>query len=337
MSNAPTGHTFIRVVDLPYLSHVPNDGRGIVVSPYYDAEGRQFYAYSLQPDNMILILKPIDYIEGTYLAKNPANERLDSYLPFSEMLIQHFSFPDVMHALRNVEKDLINGLASLHKYFVLLDYADDADRLMLSIELEYAFGNHRAFYDCLHRIIALVHRRYKPQASKLPDSFAKIAEKTEQDLTVKYQIPKPLIDFYQARKDTFMRARKVRDNIFHHGHSPELIFKLPDGFAVRVDDRLIRPLGDLNLWPEALLKPNGLGSLLAILECLTRDMFETTEHLGRAFVDCFEEPPQAMVAGHKAYLRSRVAKHLLSLDEYRARHWFDPRSVLDTTSNDLDH
>jgi len=286
------------------------------------------------------VIPLIDYFEATYLAKRPARD-IDSRLPFSETVIQHFSFKEVVSALADAEQDLINGLASLHKYFVILEYAGANNDLsyspMMKTEIEYAFANHRAFYDCLHQIVCVVHKRYQPKSSPLSDSFAKVVEsKTKDDLAKKFLFPQPLIDFYTARKDVFLKMRYIRDNIFHHGHSPDLIFRFPDGLAIRVDDKLVTSLGDINLWPDNLLKPNGLGSVLVILEFLVRDMFDAMEQLGNAFINCFQDPPQAVAMGYQVFLRSSVSKHLISLDEYKQKHWIDPKAALEvarTTEN----
>jgi hypothetical protein len=332
VTETPKSHMFVKAHELPYLSRVPDDGRSIVINPYYDTDARCFYVYSPQPGGAIFVFQPIDYIEGTYIAKGAANSLLDRRLPFSETITQHFSFRDVFYALTDAEQDLINGLCSLHKYFVLLDYANEnndlSDRLMMSTEVEYAFGNHRAFYDCLHRIICIVHKHYQPKSSEPPDSFAKIETKIDQDLATKYLFPKPLVDFYKARRDTFLKLRDIRDNIFHHGHSPDIIYKFRDGFAIGIDDRLAQRLGALNLWPDRLLKPNRLGSVLAIFEFLVRDMFDAMNDLGSTFISCFQDPPPPIATGYQVFLRSSVSKHLASLDEYRQEHWFDPKAVL---------
>ncbi len=333
MTETRDGLTFIEARELPYLSPVPDDGRSIPITPYYDADAKRFYAYSLRPDRTILVLRPIGCIEGTYLAKAPANEQVDCRLPFLQTMIQHFSFGDVFRAVTDAAQDLINGLGSIHKYFVLLSYANDSrdfsGPLMIGTEVEYAFGNHRAFYDCLHKIIRILRKRYRPSCPELPESFASIESRSAQELE-KYGLPTALVDFYRARKNIFFRLRQIRDSIFHHGYSPDQIYVLRGGFGVLIDEGLGRRLGDLNLWPDGLLKPNRLGSLLAIFEFLVRDMFDAMNHLGSALLGCFQDPPLAIASGYQLFLRSSVSRHLGCLDKYRQEQWFDPEAVLGT-------
>jgi hypothetical protein len=321
----------IPVRDLPYLSCEPKDGRSIVVAPYYDADSQQFYGSHPMPDGRIAVL-PIGLVEGHYVAKCCANPESDRDLPFSTVVVQHFSYMDIWVVLRDVQNDLTNGLASLHKYFVILLYAnehdDDSYGPMVMAELEYAFMNHRAFYDRLHEIIRRIHDRYWGKGSNLPDSFARTANKSEQDLLKTHCLPPPLVDFYKGREGVFLKLKCVRDNIAHRGHSPDYAFLFPDGIAVSVDDRLAQELGDLGLWPEPLLKPNRLGSALAILAFVAGDMFDVMGDLGSRLLACFPDPPKPIARGYDVFLRSTVSKHLVSLDEYKRKHWFDPREVL---------
>jgi hypothetical protein len=323
---------FIQATELPYISHIPTDGRKIPLLGYYDSDAVQFYAYSSLPDGRILVLPAVELQEGTYIAKAAAKPELDYHLFFSEKIIQHFSFNDIAFTLNAIERDLLNGLASIHEYFVLLNYSnqykDHADYLMVRTSVEYAFGNHRAFYDLLHEVICKIHRKYQKRVPSMKDSFEYFATKSVADLREKFLFPEPIINFYKSRVEIFLKLRQIRNNIYHHGHSPDMSFKFPDGFAFRVDDRFATELGDLNLWPDELLKPNRLGSVLAILEYLERDMLDAALNLGNSLLLCFTMPPQPIAPDYKIFLRSVVSKHLVSLDKYRQTHWFDPQKIL---------
>lgn len=336
MLETPKQFPFIKAHELPYVSLVPEDGRSIVVSPYYDSETNSFYAYSLQPNGAILVLKAVDYVHGTYIAKAPANQELDCRMPFSETLIQHFSFKDILSAYHDAENDLINGLGSLHKYFVLLNYANEnhdiSDSFLVGTEIEYAFGNHRSFYDCLNKMICILHKKYIPSAPTLPDSFRKIAAKSEHHLETTYRFPRPIVEYYKTREDIFLKLRSIRDNIFHHGHSPDRLFKFEDGFAIAIDDHFAQQLGTLNLWSEGVLKPNRLGSVLPIFAFLVKDMFDAMNHLGATFLNCFQNPPPPIAEGHQVFFRSSISRHLISLDKYQKEQWFNPKMILDSIS-----
>lgn len=335
--SVPKRLVYIKPSELPYLTHVPIDGRSVVISAYYDLDARQFYAYSAQPENQIVVLPIVDLVDGAYIAKASADGTRDILLPFSEAIVQYFSFGDAYLALEDAEEDLLNSLASLHKYFVLLDYANSEKQFMYATlvrtEIEYAFGNHRAFYDCLHKIVWVLHKHYRPESPSLPDSFAKMVEhKTEEDLIRKFLFPPPLARFYTGRRDTFLKLRDMRDNIFHHGHTPGSIYHLPEGFAVGIDDQFSRSLGSFNLWPDHLLRSHRLGSILALLEFLSRDISYAMQELGEALLSCFPVPPQPLAANHHVYLRTSLSRHLSLLRRYRDEHWFNPKMILETVS-----
>jgi len=329
--------SIIKPEELAYLSHAPTDGRSIPLAPYYDADAEQFYGWHPMPDRRISVY-PIGLVEGHYLAKRPADPESDRQLPLSTVLLQHFSHRDVWQAVPSVQQDLINALAALHKYFVMLLYANEHEDAsygpMIRTELEYGFVNHRAFYDRLHGIVRRIHEMYGAKGSNLPDSFAKTAKKSEQDLQNKYLLPGPLVGFYKGREVVFLKLRRLRDSIVHHGHSLDgCAFLFADGIAVPLDNGLAEELGDLALWPEALLKPNRLGSALAILAFFASDMLDVMDHLGSSLLSCFPDPPKPIARGYGVFLRSTVSRHLVSLGEYQRIHWFDPTKVLGIPSS----
>jgi len=333
----------INISDLPYLSHYPQDDRAIVLLPYYDDIAKQFYHFLPVQDrqNELWMLPANKLIEGIYFSGTPVNEQ-DSRLPFLETILQHFSFKKVISEANKIQADLINGLASLHKYFVLLEYAgthkDNSCASMVKTELEYAFANHRAFYDCLIRIIDVIHRRFNPTAPELPSSFHKVVRKSKSDLAEKYSLPQSLIDFFKGREKIFFTIKSVRDKILHHGQSTvQTIFEFPgEGFAISVDDQFAKKLGNVQpLWPSSLMKANRLGSVLAILVFFVKDMFSAMQEVKVAIINCISLLPLRPIASRcELFLRSPLSKHLVLLNEYQNKHWFDPKAVLETHRRD---
>lgn len=325
---------FIHPTELPYLGFLPNDGRRIPLLGFYDNDRGQFCAYSLQPGNRVLVLPDTLLREGTYISKEAAQPEVDYRLLMTEELIQHFSYEEILKVYRAIEEDIINGLTTLHQYFVLLYFSnannDLSDHLMIKILVEYAFGNHRAFYDLLNDLICVIHKMFEKRAPNLSNknSFEKFTTMEASDLEGKYFFPQPIVEFYKNREDKFLKLRYVRNNIYHHGHSPDHSFKFDDGFAFRVDDRFAAKLGDLQIWPENLLKPNRLGSVLAILECLVSDMLNAADQLAVTLPICFQTEIQQIAPGYQIFLRSSVGKHIKCLEEYRQKHWFDPAKIL---------
>jgi len=326
----PVGITSISAKELPYLSHIPRDGRSTWICDYYNSKEQQFYTYKPNKDGQLLVIKPADLIEGRYLAESVARES-DYPLFFNTFVMNHLSFPDLIRSMNDIKNDLLNSLTCIHKYFVVLDYAnlhnDFSYYLMIGTEIEYAFANHRAFYDRLHKCICvcLQKRRVKVQ---LPDSFARMLE-TRKNIATAYRLPKPLVEFYQGQRESFLTLRKIRDNILHGGFSPDMVFKFEDGFAIGVEYALANQLSSLKLWPSHLLKPHGLGSILAIFEYLVSDMLNAMDRLRQAFISCFQSLPEPMIRGHVVFLRSAISGHFKLLENYRVTHWFRPKIIFD--------
>ncbi len=318
--------------ELPYLTRPPDGGRCIIAMAYYDDVEEQFECYAGQPGGKFLPLRPRTMIWGRYVAKSPADSARDVHLPFSETAFQHFSLPNMWSLVDQLDHDLENALSSLHKYFVILRHAQATDDgtagSLISTEVEYAIGNHRSFYDVIQRVVMAINSTYHAHPCRLKDSFAKLAQKETEYLCSRLQLPAPIARFYKSRAALFLLLRDIRDDIFHHGHSPGTVFVFEDGLAVRVADRFNRRLKGLELWPEHLLKPNAIGAVLAVLELIVRDMLDTMQNLGTALIDSFEELPLAVAEEYHVYLRSPLARHFHLLPMYKQKHWFNPDDIL---------
>ncbi len=323
---------FLSASELPYVVNYPSDGRIVAVAAFYDVEAKQWYAYPQQGPNKFLQLKPLDFKEGVYISKTACDIQTDIYFHLTDLSAQYFSFPGVLNVIHDLEDDFLNAIASVEKYFILLAYCNtDKSNFPIQIittELEYAFGNHRSFYDGIQKIISIIYKTCHPKKPQFPDTFRKLATKPKDELRDKYYLSQPLIEFYKTREQTFMSLREIRDNIFHNGLSPDFTFSFQDGFAIRVGGNLGKSLEQMNLWPNNLQKPNSLGSMLAIFEFLIRDMSDAMANLGHSIISSFQQPPAPIYAGFKFFLRSSLVKHLNKLDEYRNGHWFSPDDIL---------
>jgi len=321
-----------RSENLPFIQHLPVDGRRLwLPSAFYDDQEGAFHTY-IPHEGELLIMTP-RLIEGTYVSKSLVDANQDCFMPLTDLVMGCYSFPEVIPILQQIEQDLVNALASLEKYFVLLQDAnqrkDPSSRHLVSVEVEYAFANHRAFYDRLQAIINAVHLKWNKPRKKLPDSFREVAQRDAQYLRDMFSFPETMITFYRLQVETFMKLRDVRDNIFHHGHSVDLIFHLPDGFGVALDDKFVARLANLNLWSGGLLKNQNLGSILALLQFLVRDITHAMHALAENLPACSPPPPQRTYAnGYRTYFRCPLVRHVAKLDTYRDTHWLDPQICL---------
>ena len=332
--------TSLHARELPYLSHIPTDGRSIPSLPFLDKEGA-WHEYVSQPDGTLFEVRPVDAIAVLFLSQGHPPTPRDAHLPLFHLVVQHFSFEDTWATLEGIKQDYLNAFASLHKYFVLSNYTateqDFLPHVMVGTELEFAFSNHRAFYDLIHKMTSSICRRAfieggrgrRVRPANMPDSFSRILKKSDADLASKYHLPAPLIAFYRSREDMFRRLCKIRDNIIHHGHSTDFIFSLPDGFALSLEDNnLWADLHTVSIWPENLVKPNGLASVLGLLVFLLDDMETAMTALVKGLVKSFTQLPQSLAGGYNVHLRDHLLVHRSWLPEYREQHRCDPASVL---------
>lgn len=330
------GVTFIHSFDIPYVSRVPTDGRQLVVGPYYEADGDEWEAYTQLEGDRLMVLKPVSLTDGTYVAERPEAPDLDLRLHFSEAVRNYFSLPEVTRYLPELEKDVINSLSSLSKYFLILKYGNENESIsssqMIASEIEYAFANHRSVYDLLNRVVSEVYSYYHQNPSSLPDSFRRVAQQDRQALQDKYFLPSEIIEFYKMNEHPFMTLRKIRDGFLHHGHSVKLIFHTKDGFAVSLDSDLASKLSDLELWPEEKRKENGLLSLLPLFSFLAKDIISTlrqcTEMLYRSFQN---DPPEPLYREEcRVYMKSKMAIHMSRVEKYMSDHWLAPDQGLES-------
>jgi hypothetical protein len=315
---------------LPFVENPPSDGRSIVLYPFFDHETSKFHVW-IEINGKLTEINALNLFSGSYVSRAPADEITDYPLPLSTGVFQHFSFPPIIERARLAEQDLINGLASLQKYGVLLEqrraHPDSVTPELIKTELEYAFANHRSFYDQLHKIVTVAHGLFHPAKVSFRDSFARLAEKSDLELARKYHLPDPLVAFYSARREVFLLTRKIRDNIFHHGHTMDADFGLEDGFAVHASSPLCSRLEPLGLWPNEIRRNGTLCSVLPLFAFLVRDMFRAGEELSAGIQGSFAAPPQAVAPSMRVFLRSTLTRQLRLLDEYIAKQWMDPAAI----------
>jgi hypothetical protein len=329
----PPGTTdldFIELTQLPYLTACPLGGRRIVLLAHHD--GSRFSTFIPQQDGSLMVVNPIDMAGGHYFARAPAHVD-DVPTNLYSVVIQHYSYPKPLDLVQRMHADIVNALASVHRYFVMLEYAnrfsDLATMQMVATELEYAFGNHRAFYDLLNRFITLF--RFEPQysASVLPDSFRKTLQKPDKELATRFGLPAAILSVIRARQANFFRLREIRDAIFHQGKSvTDIVFHLDDGFAVSAESDLLATLHDLNIWSPSLLRTNRLASLLPLLAFMVRDLTETADLIAQAILEAVS-PPDPIAIGQAVFFRSSLTRHIRNLDRYEREHWLAPDQVLD--------
>jgi hypothetical protein len=328
----PPGTTdadFIRPSEIPFLSRQPTHDRRVPLLSHLRSDGR-FDAYVIWGNDELMVVQPNDLVIGRYVSSSAATPT-DLESPLYTTVLKHFSSSYVLERLKEVLDDFDNALASIHKYFVALQYAnthdDFADTAMVKSELEYAFANHRSMHDQLNKLISAARRLASPQLPPLPESMADVLKKTDADLASKLSLSPELIAFYRQREQPFLTIRSVRDKIIHRGEALDpWIFTFPDGFAVDVNRGFINSLVVLQLWRSVNLKPNNLGSLLAVFAFIAADIEEALTRAAQVLRTLKEVPPA--ITDEAVFVRSPLNRHAVAVKSYLEQPWTNPADVL---------
>ena len=318
--------------ELPdFVRERPDLGRVVWLFSVYSHETGQWSAYIPDGGGGFIRMHPQAMLSGTYLSSAP--ERGDDFLdPLATVLFQHLSFPDLFGVFRGISEDLINSLSLVHNYFVLVDHANRhggfAARKVIAAVIEAMLTTHRSFYDLLNRLVSKTVKHTNLKGVTIGDSFAGMTQKSAEDLLVKFRLPQVLVSFYKQREKRFMTLRAVRDNIVHHGQSPQLIYNYDTGFGVGLDDKVAAALVELEIWHEDSLEKNRIGSVLSLLTFLMADMFGVLQELASAMQQSFTELPLAVAPGLQAFSRSELMFHHANAPRYMESPWQDPVPLL---------
>ena len=285
---------------IPYITNVPRDGRSLILLPFFDDTRNEWCQFiSSKADKFINI--PInDLVEGLYLARSPANPSTDYFHFLGTFIFQHLSFKKVALRYLQLEKTAHYFAACLENYHrITSSSGNSGDSLLIEAELGNLLVLVRRFYDLLQKVIkeagALVKDEDDLSRSLLhglPDSFADILEykkrtRTRNEIIEKWNLPKPIADFYFGEVKQFLLIWSIRVDLEHHGKSIGTIFGHRDGYAVSI---LSPPWRDFPIWNAATKRPNDLGSIRAIMAYLIYDALDLGSRFAKAFANCIAIP-----------------------------------------------
>jgi len=317
---------------LPYVKHVPKDGRAISNYSFYDNENKDWILHLPIKQGKLARIAGGKVVVGGYLASEPEHPEQDLIFPLGTFIIQHLSFRKLINILHGLESDFHNFSSILEKYLLISlrpkEQRDGAGQL-LAAELEYLIVCIRSMYDLLQKIsksaAALIRDIHEPHdriVMDLPDSFAKIVmhgshRRSKDELVEHYQLPPPLAEFYFKESEHFLWLRELRVAIEHHGKSPGMIFDIEDGMAIKADEK---PWPFLPIWKPKLLGAKELGSLRAVFLYLVSQALELTTRYTRTYLSCIAVPP-AIGHGYNFYVRDYFSHHLVSLTASLKHPW----------------
>ena len=306
---------------IPYIDNIPLDDREVGLYPYFDETKKDFVWPRTHDGKLTWILG--EPCESLYCAKSKFNETNDIYLDFNNVLIQNFSYPNITYYFNAIINDILNCSAFFEKYFILHDLYLTSDNLFISslirTEIECFFGNIRSIYDLLQKTIKNLW--YIETKENLPSSFADAVKQTNDDLRSKYNLNKSLINYYNLKKDFFLKCRKIRDDIHHSGQTVNFIFCDEDGFAIQNNDPMFSPFVDV--WPIEKVKENGLASILALVSFVTKQTIKDLNDFSSVIVESLTRRPP-ISNNYKVFLRGPYINHLNKLDKYLEEQWYVP-------------
>lgn len=320
------------IAKVPYISHIPNDGRTIFLLPYFDHGDRDWHLYMEVKPGELGRVAGGESVVGTYFSSKPVDPKRDIYFPLATLIVQHLSFPILAGSLHALELDFHNFAAILEKFLVISLQPKpkrNGASLLVSTELEYLIIVIRSVYDLLQKLakyasalIKTVETPHKPMVKELPDSFARIALdgdrlRSQDEIMSHYQLPSPLACFYAEEALYFKHLRDLRIAIEHHGKSQRLIFDLNDGMAVSIEES---PWSMFPIWKQEMLRNNKLGPLRAIFAHLILHTIEMTTRYATAYKSCISVP-EAIAPGNYLYLRNYFSSHLVNLKDTISNPW----------------
>ena len=156
---------------VPYIHHVPNDGRTVFLAPYVDKTDHKWKVHLPQDDKLGWAFA--EPIESCYYSESISDQSKDVYLEIIDVIVQHYSFDSILRTSLELLTRIVDCAVVLEKYFFWLGQFRKTKNLHLAnlvqTELEFFFGNVRIVYDLMQTILNELW--IKTGRHKLKDSF----------------------------------------------------------------------------------------------------------------------------------------------------------------------
>lgn len=306
------------------LFHIRKDikKRIIPLCPVLDAEGK-WHVWIERGDDFqeVKIIKPV---ESDYFGQKVDSEN-DVYFEFMNFMYQRATREDVYPALEAITSDMHNLAACFHKIelFHTLKYEKgiDVNRFIVT-EIEYVFSVCRSLFD-LFQLVAKKYwggiKLFDPKIKKrdLKDSFAEMVLKgkevrTAEELQYRFGLPVVLANFYVQEANFFKKIRDYRDNIYHRGLTPHIIFHTPKGFAVQAS---YEPFACFNVWKKETFLPNNLAPIKPIIAFAVGKTFDAMNQYVNTLSRIIKFPEE-IAPGYFLFMRGHHIHKLAELEDY---------------------
>lgn len=318
------------MVKIPFLDHANIGGRTIPTL-FFHVDGN--WQGWVAAGGRLIPMKGWP-AEACYFAVEP-EAKDDICFAILNFIGQRCLIPPVLHPYDALLQDFYNLGACVRKFDLLFEQSKSigtsTSRLVIT-ELEYLFAICRSIFDLLQEIISVQWDSVKlhdPLIKKkqLPKKFSDMAMKgdaprSEAELMDKYGLPAQLATFYTRRAPFFQMLRAFRDQLIHHGRTPEYVFVTERGFAMAHDRK---PFADFGVWNEEHMLPNKLCSLRPAIGYAIRETIRACEDYAVTVQSIIEFPPPVapnMNFFMRGYFNQALLDCLAAVDT--CAWWADP-------------
>lgn len=319
--------------ELPFVRLVPTDDRVVPLVSFFHVETKDWHVYVRHRRNELIRLAGGDVIDGSYVAKAPADLYSDIQFPLGTLATQRLSFRDVIGALGPLENDIHRCAHILRKYHLFWEEKSrghSSSSLLVESELEYLLLLLRSYYDALQNVVRAIARhpltecRTTPRLAtqELPGKFSEMlrgkgGEFEPTDLTRRYGLHEALLDWYLVEAPFFRVLKDLRDGIAHHGQRPDIIFETDYGYGV---DPSARPWSLFNEWRDERFKMGHLGSLRRLVACFVLHALGATSRLANTIGGLVDLPP-VLHEDLRLFIRSPFGRYLVDLEAIADSPW----------------
>lgn len=219
--------------------------------------------------------------EGCYFGDSPERAS-DLYLHFVDFIAQKASYLKASKAFLGLHDDVCNlsaSLAKINHIHSTKSVIGHGDQRMIVAEVEYFFSVCRSMIDLFQEVVceiwsnvvlhdgAVRKKPLRPTFSKMILREGRVI--TRDELQEKFGLPEAWADFYLRHVEFFLKIRRFRDNIIHHGSQVDHIFSGEDFYLVRSD---FSPFRDIEIWRSA---DKGVNDLVPLIPALGMIAFKT--------------------------------------------------------------
>lgn len=328
---------------VPYINHIPKDGRVVCLQSFYSAEMSRFRMFLPFSNNNLIEMQTGGHpAQAAYWSKNKIDKENDAYFELPYLIANNLSFQDLSNISIALERDIYNFGSIIPKQAILFEYCRNQANSVIAIynvfemELEYLMGIIRSFYGLLHDVLRYLFNLYK-LPKQLPDSLGSIADMGLKKAKRTYELKQPIMEYLIEILPIFTICRKIRDDIYHRGKDAGIVFYTDYGPGISIESP---PLNEFNeflqhdlIYQENLVE-HRIGSLFYLFNKIIAFVLKSSDLLAQK-IRCVFDLPQGISDEYKLFLTGPDIKYLNEIDKNLSKCWIKPMPNKNTSQNEL--